>query len=110
LIASAIAFPNARVVWETVNFALSVSPGTIVINVKERTLFFVVSEGAAIRYPIAVPKHGKEWSGTAAVNGKYAYPDWAPPPSVKVDHPELPDFIRGGSPNNPMRSRAITLD
>jgi lipoprotein-anchoring transpeptidase ErfK/SrfK len=110
LIAGAIAFPKVGVAWETVNFAPSVSPGTIVINVKERSLFFVISESAAIRYPIAVPKHGKEWSGSATVNGKYAYPDWVPPPSVKVDHPELPDFIRGGAPNNPMGSRAITLD
>ena len=110
LIAGAIAFPEVGVAWEAVNFSPSVSPGTIVINAKERSFFFVVSEGAAIRYPIAVPKHGKEWSGTAAVNGKYANPDWAPPPSVKVDHPELPDFIRGGSPNNPMGARAITLD
>jgi lipoprotein-anchoring transpeptidase ErfK/SrfK len=44
------------------------------------------------------------------VNGKYVNPDWIPPPSVKADHPELPDFIRGGSPNNPMGVRAITLD
>ena len=30
--------------------------------------------------------------------------------SVKRDHPELPDVIRGGSPHNPMGARAITLD
>jgi lipoprotein-anchoring transpeptidase ErfK/SrfK len=44
------------------------------------------------------------------VNRKYVNPDWVPPPCVKADHPELPDFIPGGSPGNPMAARAITLD
>jgi lipoprotein-anchoring transpeptidase ErfK/SrfK len=57
-----------------------------------------------------VPKSGKEWSGYAAVNGKYVNPDWSPPSIVKQDHPELPNFIHGGSPRNPMGVRALTLD
>ncbi len=88
----------------------SVQPGTIVISARERALYFVVNDRQAIRYPIAVPKRGKEWSGVAQVNGKYQNPDWAPPPVVKRDHPELPDLIKGGSPSNPMGVAALTLD
>ena len=36
-------------------------------------------------------------------------PDWVPPAVVKADHPELPNFIPGGSPRNPMGVRALTL-
>ena len=85
-------------------------PGTIVISARQRVLYYIVDGSRAIRYPIAVPKSGKEWSGAATVNGKYSNPDWAPPAVVKRDHPELPDLIPGGSPHNPMGVAALTLD
>jgi lipoprotein-anchoring transpeptidase ErfK/SrfK len=106
----ALVFPDVTAAWETVHVSEAIPPGWIVINARKRSLFFINNEGIAIRYPIAVPKRGKEWAGEARVNGKYIRPDWVPPPDVKVDHPELPNFIRGGSPNNPMGARAITLD
>jgi lipoprotein-anchoring transpeptidase ErfK/SrfK len=93
-----------------VSYPSPVEPGTIVIRTTQRSLYFILNEGSAIRYPIAVPKSGHEWSGRAAINGKYVDPDWSPPPCVKADHPELPNFIPGGAPGNPMGARAITLD
>jgi lipoprotein-anchoring transpeptidase ErfK/SrfK len=93
-----------------VEFSAPYPPGTIVISQKGRRLYFVVAQGEAIEYPVAVAKHGKEWSGFARVDGKYVEPAWSPPVSVKRDHPELPDVIPGGSPHNPMGARAITLD
>ena len=84
--------------------------GTIVIRAREKKLYYTLGDGTAIRYPVAVAKHGKEWAGYAKVNGKYLNPDWAPPPVVKRDHPELPNLIRGGSPGNPMGIAALTLD
>jgi len=93
-----------------VSFSPSVQPGTIVISARQRKLFLVVSPGVAIRYSVAVPKSGKEWSGSATIDAKYVNPDWVPPPIVKQDHPELPNFIPGGSPRNPMGVRALTLD
>jgi lipoprotein-anchoring transpeptidase ErfK/SrfK len=105
-----MALPQRSLCWESVHISLPAEPGTIVINARQRKLYFVLDDEFAIRYPIAVPKRGKEWTGEATVNGKYVWPDWAPPDSVKVDHPELPDFIRGGSSRNPMGARAITLE
>ena len=84
--------------------------GTIVIRAREKKLYYMLGDGTAIRYPVAVAKHGKEWQGYAKVNGKYLNPDWAPPPVVKRDHPELPNLVRGGSPGNPMGVAALTLD
>jgi lipoprotein-anchoring transpeptidase ErfK/SrfK len=109
LIAS-LTLPQYGLAWEMVEFSRPAPPGTIVINAPQRKLYFVLNNESAIRYPIAVPKSGKEWSGSATVNGKFVNPDWIPPPCVKADHPELPDFIPGGAPNNPMGARAITLD
>ncbi|MGA8169868.1 MAG: L,D-transpeptidase [Methylocystis sp.] len=106
----ATALPGAAEARSVVSFTPSVQPGTIVISARQRKLFLVVGQGVAISYPVAVPKSGKEWSGHAAIDGKYVNPDWSPPPIVKADHPELPNFIHGGSPHNPMGVRALTLD
>ncbi len=85
-------------------------PGAIVISQTAKTLYLIVDQRTAIAYPVAVAKHGKEWSGIAHIERKYVAPAWSPPESVKRDHPELPDVIAGGSPRNPMGARAITLD
>ena len=52
---------------------------------------------------------GKQWRGTAVVDGKYGDPAWAPPLEVKRAEPWLPNYIPGGSPRNPMGLRALTL-
>jgi lipoprotein-anchoring transpeptidase ErfK/SrfK len=81
----------------------------IVINAKKRQLLLIYGNGKVKRYPVAVPKSGKEWSGTTYINGKYKNPDWSPPDVVAADHPGLPNVIPGGSSRNPMGARAITL-
>jgi lipoprotein-anchoring transpeptidase ErfK/SrfK len=93
-----------------VEFPSAYSAGTIVINQSARKLYLVLDSNRALAYPVAVAKRGKEWSGFAKVEGKFVEPAWSPPVAVKRDHPELPDVIPGGSPNNPMGARAITLD
>jgi lipoprotein-anchoring transpeptidase ErfK/SrfK len=86
------------------------SPGTIVIRSGERRLYYVVGDGTAIRYPVAVGKPGKQWFGAAQIDGKYLHPDWSPPADVKHDNPRLPNLIPGGSPHNPMGIAALTLN
>ncbi|PWB83950.1 MAG: L,D-transpeptidase [Methylocystaceae bacterium] len=93
-----------------VEFTDNVDPGTIVISARQRRLFYVVGNGVAISYPVAVPKRGKEWAGVTSINSKRMNPDWTPPAEVKADHPELPDVIPGGSPHNPMGTRAMLLE
>jgi lipoprotein-anchoring transpeptidase ErfK/SrfK len=106
----ALAVPQTGAARDMVSFSPSVQPGTIVISARQRKLFLVVSQGVAIRYSVAVPKGGKEWSGYASIDGKHVNPDWSPPSIVRRDHPELPNLIPGGSPRNPMGMRALTLD
>jgi lipoprotein-anchoring transpeptidase ErfK/SrfK len=93
-----------------VSFPDSVEPGTIVISAHQRKLYLVNGDGTAMSYPIAVPKRGKEWSGSTYVAAKHDHPDWSPPEAVRRDHPELPNLIPGGSPHNPMGARAIVLE
>src|SRR5579862_7592956 len=95
---------------EAIPFPSPYGAGTIVISQRAHRLYLVTGPDSAISYPVGVAKHGKEWSGYASVAAKYVEPAWSPPDSVKRDHPELPDFIPGGSPHNPMGARALTLD
>lgn len=101
---------SARAAGQVVAFQQDLDHGSIVIRKKERALYYILDGESAIRYPVAVPKSGKEWSGYARVDGKYMAPAWSPPAEVKRDNPNLPDVIPGGSPNNPMGAAALTLD
>ena len=94
---------------EMVAFGAAVRPGTIVVRTAERRLYLVLGNGAALRYPAAVGRPGKQWFGTAVIDGKHVRPAWAPPREVKRDNPRLPNLIPGGAPNNPMGVAALTL-
>ncbi|MBN9084498.1 MAG: L,D-transpeptidase [Rhizobiales bacterium 62-17] len=107
--AAAVTTP-ALAAHDVVPFPEQYPAGTMVISLRQRRLFLVLGNGQAIRYPVAVGKAGKAWSGWAHVEGKFVNPAWAPPAVVKRDNPKLPDLIPGGAPGNPMGPRAITLD
>lgn len=93
-----------------VAFHSSYDAGTIVISMSQRKLYLVLDDGRAIQYPVAVAKPGKEWLGSAHIQGKYFHPNWVPPAVVRHDHPGLPGWIPGGSPRNPMGVAAMVLD
>ena len=94
---------------EVVSFEGGVRPGTIVVKTAERRLYYVLGDGRALRYPVAVGRPGKQWQGAAQVSGKYVQPAWSPPDEVRADNPKLPNVIPGGSSHNPMGPRAMTL-
>jgi lipoprotein-anchoring transpeptidase ErfK/SrfK len=86
------------------------APGTIVVSTSERKLHLVVGNGEVITYPVGVGKKGKAWSGTGAIQGKFIRPAWSPPKRLKLEKPGTPDYIPGGSPQNPMGAAAMTLN
>lgn len=94
---------------QVVPFRSGYYPGTIVVKTNERRLYLVMEQGVAVRYPVGVGRAGKQWAGTARIDGKYRNPAWAPPADVKRDNPRLPSVIPGGSPHNPMGVAAMTL-
>ncbi|MDB5593029.1 L,D-transpeptidase [Enterovirga sp.] len=107
LMVGALGSAEAR---QAVRFDAGVEPGTIVVKSSERKLYLVTGYGSAIQYPVAVGRPGKQWSGEAAVQGKYVSPAWSPPDEVRRDNPRLPNVIPGGSRGNPMGTRALVLD
>ncbi len=93
---------------ETVDFK-GVSKGQILIKTEERKLYVGIGNGQAIKYPVAVGRAGKKWSGTTFIISKRIKPAWSPPAEIKRDHPNIPDVIKGGSPRNPMGAAALVL-
>jgi lipoprotein-anchoring transpeptidase ErfK/SrfK len=93
---------------EIVSFNEKHAPGTIIISTSQRRLYYVLGDGKAIRYAIAVGKEGYAWAGTSTVSAKREWPDWNPPAEMRKRRPDLPVHMAGG-PNNPLGARALYL-
>lgn len=92
----------------TVSFTENYSPGTIVINTRERRLYLVQPNGTALRYGIGVGRDGFRWAGTHRITAKKEWPDWTPPAQMLRRRPDLPRHMKGGI-ENPLGARAMYL-
>lgn len=79
--------------------------GSVVISTSARTLYYVLGNGQAIRYPVGVGKAGMAWHGRAWVASKFIRPAWSNPPEFGGG-PRIP----GGDPRNPMGAAVLGLD
>jgi lipoprotein-anchoring transpeptidase ErfK/SrfK len=105
-VAGATSAARAR---DVVAFPAGAAPGTIIVKTSERRLYFVIGDGIALRYPIAVGRAARQWFGHVSITGKHLQPAWSPPSDLRRENPDVPDVIPGGAPNNPMGVAALTL-
>jgi L,D-transpeptidase ErfK/SrfK len=88
------------------------APGTIVVNVSEMRLYFLmVHRGATsvVTFPVGIGDEGIETPlGTYTVIEKETHPTWHVPPSIKRERPYLPDAVPPG-PDNPLGTHALRL-
>ena len=94
---------------EVVPVPLSYPRGAVVVSTSQRKLYFILGDGQALRYTVAVGRPGKQWFGQRVIDGKHVRPAWSPPAEVRRDNPRLPNVIPGGAPNNPMGERVMTI-
>lgn len=83
-------------------------PGTIVIDVAGRKLYYVTSPYEAYRYPVAVGREGFSWAGTESISRMAAWPDWHPPEEMRDRDFSLPKKMTGGI-RNPLGAMALYL-
>jgi lipoprotein-anchoring transpeptidase ErfK/SrfK len=83
------------------------APGTIVVDTRERHLYFVLPNRKAMRYGVAVGDEAYGWTGVARVARKAEWPDWSPPAEMKRRWPHV--RYASGGPNNPLGARALYL-
>ena len=84
-------------------------PGSVIVQFSQRRLYFVLPQQRAISYPIGAPKGDARWSGTTYVSEKWVNPGWTPTPDMRRENPDLPAFVPGGHPRNPLGVRALYL-
>ena len=97
-----------RIPSEGVDYPTKHAPGTIVVDTGKRRLFYVLGNGKAISYGIAVGMEGHSWSGVSTITAKREWPDWTPTPNILARFPNLPTHMAGG-PDNPLGARALYL-
>lgn len=91
-----------------INYSSKYGPGSIVIDTKAKFLYFIDSQGTAIRYGIGSARPGFEWGGNLKISRKKEWPGWTPPPAMRKREPWLPRHMPGG-PSNPLGARALYL-
>ena len=101
-------FGTSSVPRSMVSYPSKERPGTIIVNTRERRLYYLLGEGRAIRYGIGVGRDGFTWSGVKTVSQKREWPSWTPPEQMLQRRPDLPRFMPGG-PDNPLGARALYL-
>nr|WP_292180105.1 L,D-transpeptidase [Mesorhizobium sp.] len=96
----------------TVAFGEAQPKGSIVIDTKERRLYYILGDGKALRYAVGVGNEGLEWSGRDTISSKKDWPDWRPPAEMRSREASkgrlLPAHVAGG-PNNPLGARALYI-
>jgi lipoprotein-anchoring transpeptidase ErfK/SrfK len=83
------------------------APGTIVVDTRERFLYFVLPNGKMIRYGVAVGDEAYGWTGVSRVARKAEWPNWNPPAEMVARWPHVRPTV--GGPNNPLGARALYL-
>lgn len=82
---------------------------TILVKTSQRHLYLGLGDGSAIRYPIGVGRHDKQWTGQRRIVGKRLRPAWSPTAQIRADNPGIANVIPAGAPNNPMGAAALLL-
>jgi len=83
-------------------------PGTVVVDTDNRYLYYVMPEGKAIRYGVAVGEEALVFSGVARVARKAEWPRWIPTENIKRRLANIPNMVEGGI-DNPLGARALYL-
>lgn len=91
-----------------VYFDQAEKPGSIIVDTKNRKLYYVLPGKKAYAYPISVGREGFTWSGTEKISRIAAWPSWTPPPEMRQRVPGLPVTVSGGL-DNPQGARALYL-
>jgi lipoprotein-anchoring transpeptidase ErfK/SrfK len=91
-----------------VDYSRREAPGTILVDTDARYLYYVLPQGKAIRYGVAVGEEALAFSGVAAVGRMAEWPDWIPTPEIQARLGPYPPRVPGG-PANPLGARALYL-
>lgn len=102
-------WPNRR---QVVFYEGSAAPGEIEIDPYAKFLYYVLADGTAWRYPIAVGRAGLSLKSTTVIRQKKEWPGWQPTANMLRSQPEVYGPFRNGVPGglaSPLGARALYL-
>jgi lipoprotein-anchoring transpeptidase ErfK/SrfK len=97
---------------QVVAYRTDEAPGTVIIDTKDKFLYFIQADGKALRMGVGVGREGFGWTGVVHVGGKQENPKWFPPAEMVARQPELVKYLASGMPGgegNPLGVRALYL-
>ena len=103
---------NEKFRRQIVSYQSNERPGTIIVNTRERHLYYILSSGKAVRYGIGVGKQGFAWQGEAYIAWKQEWPTWHPPKEMAARRPDVAKYVEAGMGpglRNPLGARAMYL-
>ncbi len=80
--------------------------GSVIVDTSERRLYYLLKDGKAITYRVAVGKPHMQWFGSTFVTAKRENPGWTP--TARMRRQGYPAYVPPG-PKNPLGIRAIYL-
>ncbi len=86
-----------------------ITKGAIIIKTSQRSLYWGLGNGKAVKYPVGVGRANKQWTGQKWISSKRVKPAWSPTAQILRDKPKMTRVIAGGSPGNPMGAAALIL-
>jgi lipoprotein-anchoring transpeptidase ErfK/SrfK len=95
-----------------VNYTAGDAPGSIVVDIFARKLYYVLEGNRAVRYGIAVGREGLSFKGNGYIGRKAEWPSWQPTANMIRTRPDLYAQYAGGLPGgleNPLGARALYL-
>lgn len=88
------------------------APGSIVVDIFSRKLYYILEGNRAIRYGIAVGREGLSFKGNGYIGRKAEWPSWRPTNNMINTRPDLYAKYAAGLPGgleNPLGARALYL-
>lgn len=95
--------------WQ--NYFDNTRNGAILVDITSRALHYWSEDQSIYKlYPTSVPlSEDLTRRGRTQVVQKVENPQWRPTDAMKARHPEWPDVVEGGAPDNPLGVRALYL-
>ena len=104
---------HPRFLRREVDYTGREAAGSIVVDVDQRYLYFILPGGRAMRYGVGVGREEAfNFSGVAVIQRKAEWPRWIPTPDMIKRDPERYAQWKGGmdgGPENPLGARALYL-
>jgi lipoprotein-anchoring transpeptidase ErfK/SrfK len=94
-----------------ISYSTNEAPGTIIVDTRDKFLYFILPNKKAIRYGVATGDEAFGWTGEASMQRKAEWPRWVPPKEMLERWPHLKPRAGGmeGGPDNPLGARALYL-